>query len=176
MVSVPLRNIGTKTRTRTLIVRFWRPLFYQLNYPDVLEQVTGFGPVYPAWQASVIDRYTIPAFGTRTVDRTQDLLLVRQTLIPAELYGYVMRVHLRHLSVRFARVGIGGSDYLRKIEEKPAGGPHGNRTRHFMLARHATPHCVFWPIFSPYRVGYSKAQPNTQIASGRETGLFLSLR
>ena len=60
----------------------------------------------------------MPAFGTRTVDRTQDLLLVRQTLIPAELYGYVMRVHLRHLSVRFARVGIGAFDYLRKIEEK----------------------------------------------------------
>lgn len=59
----------------------------------------------------------MPAFGTRTVDRTQDLLLVRQMLIPAELYGYVMRVHLRYLSVRFARVGIEGFDYLRKIEE-----------------------------------------------------------
>lgn len=54
VVSVPLRNIGTKTRTRTLIMRFWRPPFYQLNYPDVLEQATGFEPVYPTWQAGVI--------------------------------------------------------------------------------------------------------------------------
>lgn len=38
-------HCGRKVGTRTLIVRFWRPLFYQLNYRPVLVFVIGLEPI-----------------------------------------------------------------------------------------------------------------------------------
>ena len=98
-----------------------------LHHTDMLEQATGFEPVYPTWQAGVMATIRCLHFGTQSGDRTHDFLFVGQALSQAELSGY---------------------DALLLNGEvlKNRGGPHGDRTRHLRIAKPVSPHCDFWPM------------------------------
>ena len=78
----PTTPFWLRRKELNLILIGYEPSVLPYTISAELDPIKGVEPLSSAWQADVLPLNHIELSGTRTVDRTQDLLFVGQALVP----------------------------------------------------------------------------------------------